>query len=462
MYLPYLEHQLKTLTLGCMIWIAVVVIIGEFVPPLLPYPPDIIVRIVRSSTTIGVLGLLLVLLSQVKTHLTTMLFSQMQSQIRATQAQEANLQKSYFLAQMSHELRTPLNGINPILELLLLGVYGELNADQRDCVQRSFNSSQHLLSVINNVLDLSKIEAGHMEVQFAANDVASLCNEPIAILASQAEQKQLTLKIDVQADLPAIWCDRQMIKQVLLNLVSNAINFTRSGSVTVSATAIQSDAIRIAVSDTGLGIAEENQALIFEAFRQVRHGSDRQNKGSGLGLTITKQMVELNRGEISLYSTPGIGSSFFITLPSVKTIAARVQRFAAIESAATIGLINADVLTHQMLGALLNRAGLRMLSIFDAKEAIAVLERQKPDILIVDLAGAGVTSHDIISRIRNSAHPELNSTPIIVCTADNQLQTLMELRDVEYVLKPIQERELILKIKDTLAGNTMYPRMRHV
>ncbi len=248
------------------------------------------------------------------------------------QITEVSRLKSHFLANMSHELRTPLNSIIGYTEMLIEGVYGELNDKQRDRMDRVMRNGQHLLQLINDILDLSKIEAGRMELDIEAVDLAAVIEECLATFEPMAQKKGVQVARHLTASLPPILADRGRAAQVLMNLVSNAVKFTQAGTVTVRAepvTLSQAAALPVSVDgaagpwllltvqDTGIGIEPENQALIFDEFRQADSSPSREYEGTGLGLAITRRLVEMMNGQIWLSSTPGEGSTFFVLLPLV-------------------------------------------------------------------------------------------------------------------------------------------------
>jgi len=232
----------------------------------------------------------------------------------------ANQHKSEFLANMSHELRTPLNAIIGFSEVLHERMFGELNDKQAEYVQDILTSGRHLLSLINDILDLSKVEAGRMELDLSSFDLPVALDSAVTLVKERAGRHGLTLDLTVDPNLGALIGDERKVKQILLNLLSNAIKFTPEGG-RVTVTAVPADGapggpemIEIAVSDTGVGIAPADQATIFEEFRQVGTGA-RQQEGTGLGLTLTKKFVELHDGRIWVSSEIGKGSTFTVALP---------------------------------------------------------------------------------------------------------------------------------------------------
>ncbi|HXJ79065.1 MAG TPA: GAF domain-containing sensor histidine kinase [Candidatus Methylomirabilis sp.] len=230
-------------------------------------------------------------------------------------AKSANLAKSRFLANMSHELRTPLNAIIGFSEVLLERMFGAVNDKQAEYLQDILSSGQHLLSLINDILDLSKIEAGRMDLVLAPFNVPAALENAVTLVRERAVRHSITLHVDVDPRLGECVGDERKIKQVLLNLLSNAMKFTPEGG-RVRVKAILADgAVEVSVSDTGIGIAPEDQGTIFEEFRQVGGDEARKHEGTGLGLTLTKKFIELHGGRIWVESDVGRGSTFTFTLP---------------------------------------------------------------------------------------------------------------------------------------------------
>jgi signal transduction histidine kinase len=227
---------------------------------------------------------------------------------------EAARLKSQFIATMSHELRTPMNAVIGFAQVLLRQRTAELSATQIDMVQRILNNGKNLLSLINDILDLSKIEAGRLELKLEQINLTQLVLTTIAELQPLAEQKRLSLKVNAQLHDPVIVNDRTCLRQVLVNLLSNAIKFTETGSVEVT---INESSMQVAlqVKDTGIGITESDRTHIFEEFRQADQTTTRKHSGTGLGLAITKSLVHIMKGTITVESEVGQGSIFRVQLP---------------------------------------------------------------------------------------------------------------------------------------------------
>jgi signal transduction histidine kinase len=228
--------------------------------------------------------------------------------------EEASRHKSQFLANMSHELRTPLNAIIGYTSLILSNIYGEVPPKIREPLDRVRVSSRHLLGLINDVLDLSKIEAGQLTLAVGDYSIKQVVQSVMAAMEPLAAEKKLSLKATMPAELPAAQGDARRINQVLLNLVGNAIKFTDVGGVAVRVD-LANGAFHLSVTDTGPGISEADQQKIFEEFQQAAGGAAQAKGGTGLGLSIAKKIVEMHGGRIGVESPPGKGSTFWFTLP---------------------------------------------------------------------------------------------------------------------------------------------------
>ncbi len=250
----------------------------------------------------------------VYTDITELKHHEAELEIARDEAMAATHAKSKFLANMSHELRTPLNSVLGFTELLVDGIYGELPEKAKATVSRVQANGRHLLGLINDVLDLSKIEAGQLTLTLEDYSVGQIVRSAVTAVEPLARSKGLALAATVHEHLPLGRGDERRLTQVLLNLAGNAVKFTERGGVDILADAVDGH-FEIIVRDTGPGIAPEDQALIFDEFQQVDSSSTRQKGGTGLGLAISKRFVEMHGGTIDVESVPGSGSTFRITIP---------------------------------------------------------------------------------------------------------------------------------------------------
>jgi signal transduction histidine kinase len=229
----------------------------------------------------------------------------------------ANRHKSAFLAAMSHELRTPLNAIIGFSDLLLERLVGDLNQRQERYVSHITASGRHLLSLINDILDVSKVEAGRMQLEPSRFSLAEVLEHGMLIVGERASRHAIQFDLEVDPAIGTILADERKIKQVVFNLVSNAVKFTPDGGrITVTARVV-GDEVQVLVRDTGVGIAENERERIFESFVQVGQSPDRAHEGTGLGLALARAFVELHGGRIWVESQPGVGSEFGFSLPAL-------------------------------------------------------------------------------------------------------------------------------------------------
>ena len=232
------------------------------------------------------------------------------------QLEQASQMKSKFLAAMSHELRTPLNAVIGFSEVLDARMFGEMNEKQSEYVKDIHEAGHHLLALINDILDLSKIEAGRMALEQAEFDLPQMLESATLLIQGRAANHGLTLKLDVDERLGGIVGDERKLKQVLINLLTNAVKFTPDGGrIELKATPVGDGTVEIAVKDTGVGIAPEEQATIFEEFHQACTADGHNQEGLGLGLALSKRFVEMHEGTIRVQSQPDQGSTFTVTLP---------------------------------------------------------------------------------------------------------------------------------------------------
>jgi signal transduction histidine kinase len=216
---------------------------------------------------------------------------------------------------MSHELRTPLNAIIGFSEVLQEKMFGDLNEKQLDYLNDIHSSGRHLLALINDVLDLSKIEAGRMELELSKFDLPAALANALTLVRERAQRHGIALSLEVDPRLGEVQADERKCKQILLNLLSNAVKFTPDGGRVALSARLDTDKAEISVADTGIGIAKEDQQTVFEEFRQVGRDYTKKAEGTGLGLALAKRFVELHGGAIRLESEPGKGSTFTFTLP---------------------------------------------------------------------------------------------------------------------------------------------------
>jgi signal transduction histidine kinase len=246
-----------------------------------------------------------------------------EAQIRATEeAKAANRAKTEFLATMSHELRTPLNAVIGFSEIMKTEALGPLGTPQyKDYMEDIHASGAHLLAVINDILDMSRIEAGEMKPAEERMEIARVVNAAVRLIVERAAKGKVALKTDLPADLPSLYADERMIKQILLNLLSNAVKFTpEGGRVTTGATVQTDGGISLWVADTGIGIAAEHMEVVLQPFGQADSRLERKYEGTGLGLPLVKAMVELHDGTLEIASAKGEGTTVTAHFPPIRAV----------------------------------------------------------------------------------------------------------------------------------------------
>src|SRR5882762_4921718 len=374
-------------------------------------------------------------------------------ELRNREVEHATKLKSKFLASMSHELRTPLNAIVGFSDLLAEGVPGELNPKQKRFVNHIKQGSAHLLQLINDILDLSKIEAGQLELHCESFHVKDALPEVLSIIRPLAMAKNIQVEHDVATERPA-YADRVRFKQILYNLLSNAVKFTpKDGRITIVCTE-DGELVSISVTDTGIGIRAEDQAVVFEEFRQVEGSKDSTQEGTGLGLAITKRLVEQQGGKISLVSELGKGSRFSFTLPAgAKTetsatdaaSATPPHRAAVVEGRKPLVLVVDDEGPARELLASYLDPEYRTAMAESGAEAVRRAQQLQPDAITLDVLMPGSSGFETLAALRKN--PETANIPIIVVSIVDQKQVGFALGAADYLIKPIRKSVLLEAIR---------------
>ena len=352
---------------------------------------------------------------------------------------EADRLKTQFLANMSHELRTPLNSIIGFSRVILKGIDGPINETQSQDLAAIYNSGQHLLGLINDILDLSRIEAGKMELSFGEVDLADIVRGVMSTAVGLVKDKPIELALDLPETLPPIHGDNIRIRQVLLNLVSNATKFTERGEVGVSARVVEHGGRRevvLAVFDTGPGIRPEDQARLFEPFSQVDASATRKSGGTGLGLSICRHLVELHGGRIWVESTIGQGSTFAFSLP--------LQPPEGVPAEGLLPLLLAvdeRPATIEQVREHLAPSGYRVHGLTQVPGAFPLARELRPDAILLSLGLAAAGAWQVLAQLK--AAPETARLPVVLAgtTPDGGRGTC--LGTTELVSKPFEEHELL-------------------
>jgi signal transduction histidine kinase/CheY-like chemotaxis protein len=366
----------------------------------------------------------------------------------------ANQLKNQFLANMSHELRTPLNSIIGYSELVLNEMYGPLTDKQQDRLERVVKNGRHLLGLINDILDLSKIEAGRMLLHTTTLDTVEFFDSVLATIEPMASEKALTIVRDY-ADAPPLQVDETRARQIFVNLLSNAVKFTNHGMITLHIDADPSqNLVHCSVSDTGIGIPLDKQQEIFEEFRQVDQSYTRKFQGSGLGLSITRHLVEMHGGRIWLESEPGVGTTFHLTLPvgsSIPDEHSGLPETIARHPQGTVLVIESDPDALKTICNQLNRQGYRVLCAQNGEQALARARDVQPDLILLDPMMSGMNGWQTLEAL--STHPATRQTPALMVGRVNNETMGVPLGVSSVISKPVESAQLLTAVQRALDGH---------
>ena len=388
-------------------------------------------------------------------------------ELKTKQLEVSSKYKSEFLANMSHELRTPLNSLLILSKDLADNSYGNLTAIQVESAEIIYNSGQELLALINEVLDLSKIEAGKMSVHPEPIRLELLANDLFREFKRQAEKKSLRFQVNIAPGLPGtITSDPQRLKQILKNLLSNAIKFTQAGQVIVDIKRLDDGNIAFAVTDTGIGIPEDKQMAIFEAFQQADGGTSRKYGGTGLGLSISRELAKLLQGKISISSKVGEGSEFTLILPPafsadmpvdtgatvwydqpVSRSSKRSESPAIEDDRQQIGKDDRVVLIveddDKFALVLRNQArdkGFKTLVASSGEVGLSLAEKYKPSAIMLDLDLPGINGHQVLAELKSNI--ALRHIPVHIISVDERTLDPIKNGAVEFLTKPVNKRQV--------------------
>jgi PAS domain S-box-containing protein len=402
---------------------------------------------------------------------------------RTLELRRATRHKDEFLANMSHELRTPLNAILGLAEALQEELLGTLNERQQKSISIVTSSGQHLLSLINDILEVSKIEAGKLELDRSTVSVNNLCKSSLAFVKQQAFDRHIELVVTLAPNLGSINVDERRMRQVLINLLTNGVKFTPIGGVVTMSVQLEDDRphpdllpagatlvstrLRISVTDTGIGISPENQAKLFQPFVQVDSNLNRQYEGSGLGLMLVKQIVELHGGSVNITSSLGQGSCFTVRLPYCTSAENRLTPGQSIDPSTSNYSLQSPPLTASQYPLILiaedNPSNLYSFTTYleacnyrpivanNGQEAIDLAQTEFPDLILMDIQMPIVDGLEAIAIIRRI--PRLANIPIVALTAlamKSDRERCLAAGANEYLAKPVKMRQLRTTIQQLL------------
>jgi PAS domain S-box-containing protein len=372
-----------------------------------------------------------------------------------TEAEEANRAKSAFLANMSHELRTPMNAIIGYSEMLLEDAEEDGNQETASDLGKIRAAGKHLLALINDILDLSKIEAGKMDLYVESFEVGAMIDEVVSTIDTLVRKNDNELRVELDPTLGVMRADLTKVRQALFNLLSNAAKFTHEGKIGVSVAAETQGGdpwIRIAVSDSGIGIPAEKLERVFEEFSQAEGGTSRNYGGTGLGLPISRRFCQMMGGEITVESEVGEGSTFTIRLPLQMTLESETEPVTEGAIAAPVAtlqnggekavlVIDDDPTALDLLGRTLQGAGLRVVTASDGTEALRLAKALHPAAITLDVMMPGMDGWEVLRELK--LDPETRSIPVIMVTMTDDRETGFALGATEFLTKPIAHGRLV-------------------
>ena len=371
------------------------------------------------------------------------------------EAVEATQAKSAFLATMSHELRTPLNSIIGFSGILADGLAGALNPEQGRQIGMVYDSARHLLGLVNDILDLSKVEANRMEVHLQQGEVDPLMNEVSQLMRPQADAKGLELRLENCCAGASLYADFGRARQVLLNLLSNAVKFTRAGSVTLRCRR-EETMFAFEVTDTGIGIPADQLGRVFDTFTQVDDSYARAQEGTGLGLALSRQLVELMGGTLSATSEAGAGSTFTMRLPFTTETEAPAEpeqsqgNSALLPAGGTLLVVDDTAADRELLCTSLRGAGFEIVQATSADEAYEAARSQRPDAICVDLVMPGTDGWELLERLKDD--PLTAQIPVLVISSLDEPTLASSLGAAAFLRKPV-ERQTLIQTLDEVVGH---------
>jgi signal transduction histidine kinase/CheY-like chemotaxis protein len=396
--------------------------------------------------------------------------------------EEGTLRKSEFLANMSHELRTPLNAIIGFSEVLKDGLLGDLPPEQHEYIDDIFTSGRHLLSLINDILDLSKVEAGQMTVELESIDIDSLLDHALAIVRERATDHRIVLHNGVTPGLGTIQADLRKTKQIVYNLLSNAVKFTRdAGRVTLHARRVSrseielcrstmstsikiplpagdsAEFLEISVTDNGIGIAAADAGRLFQSFVQIDSSLSRRYEGTGLGLTLVMKLTQLQGGTVALVSEPGVGSCFTVWLPwrgdgstrppeehAPAAVDGRTE--VSLQQACLVLLVEDNPVAADLISLQLEAEAMTVVRAGSAEEALGLMDTLYPAVIILDIFLPGISGWDFLGQLKQMQSP-WREIPVVIVSISDDMQKGFSLGASHVLQKPVSREELVATLQ---------------
>jgi signal transduction histidine kinase/CheY-like chemotaxis protein len=367
------------------------------------------------------------------------------SQKAISDMREVDRVKSQFLANMSHELRTPLNSIIGFSRVILKGIDGPINDTQKQDLSAIYNSGQHLLSLINDILDLSKIEAGKLELAISDVNLVDMINSVMSTAAGLVKDKSIKLLTNIPEQLPPVRADATRTRQVLINFLSNAAKFTEEGSVTVETSVITSPKgkpeVIISVTDTGPGISQDDWGKLFLPFSQVDDSPTRKTGGTGLGLSICRSLIEMQGGRIGLlWSEVGKGSTFFFTIPTTETVETPKLNITSPGSNVILA-VDDDQKVIDLYERYLRPHGYTVIALTSPKKAVERAKEVHPFAITLDIMMPEKDGWQVMRDLKND--PQTRDIPIVICSIMENQEKGFSMGAADYLVKPFLQEDLI-------------------